>query len=159
VLGVLAILTSAIVRLTPYAVDAVRSGLTGPQIALSAAWVAFMVWSEGYRGFQQRFSPRVVVRALVLGAARPSGWTVIAPIVAMGLVHATRRRLIASWALTAMIIGFILLLRITPQPWRGIVDAGVVTGLAWGAVSVLVFWVRALAGSPPQADPEFPPPR
>ena len=29
------------------------------------------------------------------------------------------------------------------QPWRGILDAGVVVGLTWGSAAVLLFAVRA----------------
>jgi len=33
-----------------------------------------------------------------------------------------------------------------PQPWRGIVDAGVVLGLSLGIVSVLYWFFKALTG-------------
>ena len=45
------------------------------------------------------------------------------------------------------VVGFVVLLRFTPQPWRGIVDAGVVVGLSWGVVTILVYWTRAARGS------------
>ncbi len=156
VAGVVLILTTAIVRLTPYAVEALEGGLTLPQWAAMLAFAVFMLYSEGYRGFQLRFSPRVVVRALHFGAAQPSVLTPLAPLVAMGLLHGTKRLLIANWALTAMIVTFVLLLRITPQPWRGIVDAGVVLGLVYGTAAILAFWYRALTGNPPAIDPELP---
>jgi hypothetical protein len=34
-----------------------------------------------------------------------------------------------------------LIARLLPQPWRGIIDAGVVVGLAIGIVSILYFIV------------------
>lgn len=43
-----------------------------------------------------------------------------------------------------------------PYPWRSIVDAGVVTGLVWGAVSIINLYVRALLGTPPGVDPCLP---
>ena len=144
--GVLALLTTAIVRLTPYAVEAVSSDLTSFQALTMVCFTLAMAWSEGYRGFQKRYSPRVVARSLRLGNERPNRWTFFAPIVAMGLFRARRRVLITSWALTTMIITFIALLRITPQPWRGIVDMGVVVGLVWGTTSIVVFWIQALRG-------------
>ena len=42
------------------------------------------------------------------------------------------------------------------DPWRSIVDAGVCTGLAWGAASILFFYIRALAGTAPGVDPQMP---
>jgi hypothetical protein len=43
-----------------------------------------------------------------------------------------------------------------PQPWRGIVDLGVVIGLAWGLVALGVFTVQAFSGRLNHA-PEVPP--
>ena len=42
-----------------------------------------------------------------------------------------------------MIIGFVLIARQLPQPWRGIVDAGVVVGLGLGIISILYFMISA----------------
>ena len=44
----------------------------------------------------------------------------------------------------------------TADPWRSIVDAGVCTGLAWGAASIVITYARALAGTPPGVDPGLP---
>jgi hypothetical protein len=82
----------------------------------------------------------------------------LAPFFCTGLFHATRRRMIASWLLYAGIIALILAVRALDQPWRGMVDAGVVVGLSWGAVSILIYYVRALAGHPPAVSPELPDP-
>jgi len=38
-----------------------------------------------------------------------------------------------------MIICFIMVARMLPQPWRGILDAGVVVGLSIGISSILYF--------------------
>ncbi|MDQ1692227.1 MAG: hypothetical protein QOD87_2335, partial [Pseudonocardiales bacterium] len=37
----------------------------------------------------------------------------------------------------------IVLVRLVDQPWRGIIDAGVLAGLAYGLVSVLVLELRS----------------
>jgi hypothetical protein len=37
----------------------------------------------------------------------------------------------------------IILVRFLAQPWRGIVDAGVVVGLAWGLISLAIFTLQA----------------
>jgi hypothetical protein len=41
-------------------------------------------------------------------------------------------------------MGFVVIARQFPQPWRGILDAGVVTGLSLGIVSILYFLLNSL---------------
>jgi hypothetical protein len=62
----------------------------------------------------------------------------------MGYIYATRKRKIISIGLTLMIICFILIARILPQPWRGIIDAGVVVGLSIGIISIAYFIFLAI---------------
>ncbi|MYA76383.1 MAG: hypothetical protein F4Y17_01955 [Gemmatimonadetes bacterium] len=50
----------------------------------------------------------------------------------------------------------IFLIRYLPQPWRGIVDAGVVVGLTWGLVSMAVYGIRMLGSRPFAYSPEIP---
>lgn len=157
--GVLALLVQAIVRLLPRALEPIldRDGSLGAVAALAyLASIVGLAYSEGYRGFQQRFSPRVVVRSLHLARHPKPLLVILGPLHAMGLIHATRRRLLGSWLLLLGIIGLILLVSMLAQPWRGAVDAGVVVGLSWGAIATLVMLVRALRGSPPDVDPDLP---
>jgi hypothetical protein len=44
--------------------------------------------------------------------------------------------------------------RLLPQPWRGIVDAGVVVGLTWGTISLVVFCIQALTAPTFAISPE-----
>jgi hypothetical protein len=74
----------------------------------------------------------------------------------MGLVHASRRRLLGSWLVLASIVGLVLIIRTLEQPARGIVDAGVVAGLAWGLVATVLLAARALRGEVPEVDLELP---
>ena len=83
--------------------------------------------------------------------------TLLAPLFLMALVEATRRRLIINWLLVVVITALVLALRRTPQPYRGIVDAGVVAGLVWGTLATLYFCLAALRGRPIAGDPELPP--
>jgi hypothetical protein len=158
VVGFCLILLQAIYRLAILALEPIRGGLmTEPwQWALYAASIAFMAYTEGYRGFQLRAAPRIVVRALHLARHPRPLHVALAPVFCTGLFHATRRRLIASWLLYGMLILLILSVRQLAQPWRGMVDAGVVVGLTWGVVSIIIIYVRALAGHPPQVSPELP---
>ena len=135
--GVVALLGYAAWRLGGHALEMLSLPLGPAHWTALVAWVAFMAWSEGYRGFQQAFSPRTAARARHL-AERPQALRVVlAPAFCMGFFHATRRRLLTTYALTGTIVGFVALARLLDQPWRGIVDAGVVAGLAWGILSLL----------------------
>ncbi len=75
----------------------------------------------------------------------------------MGLVHATRRRLVVSWTIVVGIVGIVIVVRMLEQPWRGIVDAGVVVGLAWGVLSIVYYTARAFAGRTMPVAPDLPP--
>ena len=155
--GVLALLAQAIVRLLPRALEPILDGSLDVVATLAyLAAIAGMAYTEGYRGFQQRFSPRVVVRALHLAKHPKPLLVVLAPLYAMALIHATRRRLLGSWLLLLGIVVLILLVSMLAQPWRGAVDAGVVVGLSWGAIATAVMLARALRGSPPDVDPDLP---
>lgn len=155
--GVLALLVQAITRLLPRALEPIFDGSLDLVAGLAYLFsIVFMAYTEGYRGFQQQFSPRVVARALDL-AARPQPLLIaLGPVYAMGLIHATRRRLIGSWVLLLGIIGLIILVSRLDQPWRGAVDAGVVVGLTWGALATLMILLRAYSGNPPDVDPDLP---
>jgi hypothetical protein len=157
--GVALIVGQAIARLTPIALRPIRTGmLAGWQWAVLIAWVLFQLYAEGYRGFWRAFSPRVVARAFHL-ARRPRALHVLlAPLFCMGFFHATRRRLIVSWLFTLGLIGLILLVHQLPQPWRGIVDAGVVAGLVVGLAGMAVHFARAAAGRPMPVPADVPEP-
>lgn len=157
VLGFLALLGSAIWRLTPVALEPIRAGmLAWWQVGLYAGWVTFMVYSEGYRGFHLQVAPRVTARSLHLARNPRPLFALLAPMYCMGLIHATRRRLITSWVVLLAIVSLVITVRQLPQPWRGMIDGGVVLGLALGAASIVWYFTRALAGAPVEASPEVP---
>ena len=156
---VLALLGNALYRLTPLALEPWQEGSMAPwQMALYIGWAVFNAYAEGYRGFHLRFSPRVVGRAFHLGAhPRPLDVVLALPFV-MSLYHARRRQKIVSWTFIVVLTLVVLAVRTLPQPWRGIIDGGVVVGLGVGMLSVIYFYVRGLAGQPPPA-PDLPEPR
>jgi len=148
VLGLCALLLWAIYRLSFYAAEAWAEPWAWWHWVFFAGWMIFMLYGEGYKGFQKGFSPRVVARAAHL-ARHPVGWHVaLAPLYCMGYIHATRKRRIVSLSVTAGVIMLVLLVSLLPQPWHGIVDLGVVGGLTWGVASILVFALRSIAGRP-----------
>jgi hypothetical protein len=101
-----------------------------------------MVWAEGYKGFHRAFAPRVVVRASYLAANPRPLHVLLAPLFCMGYIHATPRRRLMSIALSGMIVSFVLAVRMLPQPWRGIIDVGVVAGLAVGVGSIIYYLLQ-----------------
>jgi len=154
--GVLVLLGSATMRLAPLAVDAFHYPFTAMHWLSLIVIVAGMAYAEGYRGFQQGFSPRVAARARYLREHPRPLHALFAPFFCMGYFHATRRRRITSISLTAGIIVLVLLVRLLDQPWRGIIDAGVVVGLGWGVVTIILFSVLAFRNTVFPYSPEVP---
>jgi hypothetical protein len=155
--GVLVLFARALVRLTPMAWQPIEDGsLTPVQIGIYAAWVVFNAYGEGYRAFQKAFCPRVVGRAHQLASEPRPLHALLAPLYCLSLFHANRRGKTVAWVMLVLISVLVFLLRITPQPWRGIIDGGVVVALAWGAVVMLVLALKTLLGSPPRAKLNLP---
>jgi len=154
--GVALLLGSAVYRLTPMAVGAFSFEFRWYHTVTLALVVFFMAYAEGYRAFQLGFSPRVAARARYLQHHGRLSHLVLAPLFCMGFFHATRRRQITSISVTAGIIVLVLLIRLLDQPWRGIIDAGVVVGLAWGLLSLVLFSIRALTSATFPYSPEVP---
>lgn len=156
VLGVVFMLAVGIARLAGHVVAAVGDGLGPVEWAGGLGILLFMAYVEGYRGFHQRFAPRVVARARWVASSPRPLRVVLLPLLCMGLFAATRRRLVASWALTAMILFFIVAVRALPDPWRGLVDLGVVCGLSIGCASMLHWWRVARRGGALPVGPDAP---
>ena len=139
--GVLLLLIFAIFRLAPMALELESSAMSEVHWLALVFSVIYMAYAEGYKGFHLGFAPRVVVRARYLADNPRPLHVLLAPLFCMGYIYATRKRQILSFALTTMIICFVLIARSMPQPWRGIVDAGVVVGLGLGVVSIAYFLI------------------
>jgi hypothetical protein len=146
-IGVIGFLGYAVIRLSPLAMDALAYPLLWYHWLALTGIVVFMAYSEGYRGFQQAFSPRTVARALYLYHHPTTLRVWLAPLFCMGYFHIIKRRQILIIGLTVSIIVLIILVRLLSQPWRGIVDAGVVVGLTWGWVSLILLAGKALLSS------------
>ncbi len=154
--GVLAVLGYAILRLSQITMEAFQEPFDGRHWALLVINTLFMAYSEGYKGFQKSYAPRVVARAQVLTEEPTALRVLLAPLFCMTYFQSTRRRLIAVYILTFAIVTLIVIFQYIPQPWRGILDLGVVVGLSWGSVSLLVFAFQAWLGSGFDASPELP---
>ena len=149
------LLGRAIWRLTPYAIDVWTEDLmTAGQKWLFIGWLVANAYLEGYRGFQLRFSPRVVSRAVYLGQNPRPLWVILALPFCISLFHSTRRQKTVSWIFIGALVLLIWWVRSLPQPWRGIVDGGVVLGLVWGLAVIWWLFARYLIGAkiPPPSD-------
>jgi hypothetical protein len=154
--GVILLLVSAVYRLTPRAWEAYSYPWSWYHWFTFGAIVVFMAYFEGYRAFQQGFSPRVAARARYLRSHPRFVHVLFAPLFCMAYFHAQRRRQIVSLSVTAGIIILIILVRLLAQPWRGMVDGGVIIGLAWGLASLLYFSYQAFTAAHFPYSPEVP---
>jgi hypothetical protein len=154
--GVFLLLGSAVYRLSLIARAAFSYELGWQHWTTLLLCILFMAYAEGYRAFQQRFSPRVAARAKYLRSHPDLLHALFAPLFCMGFFYATKRRKITSISVTAGIIVLIVLVRLLPQPWRGIIDLSVVVGLGWGIVSLAIFVYRAFASDDFDYPPDVP---
>ncbi len=156
VAGVSALLGWAVVRLTPYTMEVFQLDLQWYHWALLVLNVLFMSYTEGYKGFQLGAAPRVAARVRYL--YKNPNWlhVIFSPFFCSSYFYTTRRRLIARYILTAMIIMLIIAVSRFHQPWRGIADAGVLIGLAWGLIAIVYYSIKALWVDEFEYSPELP---
>ena len=143
--GVIALLSLAIVRLASISVTAFGFTLTPAHWCVLAISVSFMAYAEGYRTFQKIWAPRVVGRAFELR----NNWSpirlLLAPLFCMSFFDATKKRMVTAWITTFSIVVLIVLMNRIAQPWRGLIDTGVVVGLSWGIVCLMRQTIKHLA--------------
>jgi len=154
--GFVLLLLYALARLTPVAIESFWYPWHWAHWLVLLLNTAAMAYYEGYRGFQKGYSPRVAARARYLQRHPNPLHVLLAPLFCMGYFCAPRRRKIATVVLTAAIVIFILIIHLFDQPWRGIVDVGVVVGLSWGVVSTVIFGVLAFTRPTFDVSPEVP---
>ncbi len=142
--GAMAVLGFAVARMVGHCVEAMNYPLAVHHWIILIVWTIFMAYSEGYRGFQRGYSPRVAARALYLRNHCTSFRLLLAPLFCMGIFDAPRRRRITVFVLIVMITMLVILFRQLPQPMRGVLDFGVVIGLSWGILATLVYFIMYL---------------
>ncbi len=158
VAGFAAVLVAAIYRLTPGAVDTFSIDLQWYHWSAMIVSALLMAYLEGYRGFQRGLVPRIAARATYLTQHPSMLRVVLSPLFCVGYFHATRRRKISAYSLVSAILLLVALVRLLDDPWRGIVDIGVVVGLSWGLLSLLVMSARAFGSDSFTHSPEVPSP-
>lgn len=153
--GVVAMLCYAIARLLPNALESLQSELSLTQWFVLLVWCIYMLITEGYQGFQKQLSPRIVARAQYIQKHGNLTIVLLAPLFCLSYFYATKKRLIVSYGLTLAIILFVVVARQLPAPWRGIVDAGVVLGLGYGVVWIIIYAAKAKNNVTYVTDPEI----
>ena len=169
--GVLYILYKAISRVFPIAYEPLKKATaTAASLQLTQfQWICYYIsilffgYIEGYKGFQTKFSPLVVKRSFTLVVGSPQATLInyiFAPLYSMGLLHATKKRKITSWSITLGVTLLVSIVKRLNEPWRNIIDAGVVCGLSYGMISILLIYIKSwITGSTPNnIDPCLPSP-
>lgn len=159
-LGVVYVLVKSIRRVLPIALEPFSSTttmvLTPFQWSMYAMTCLFFAYVEGYKGFHLKFSPLVVKRSFTLSLGSKQGSLInylLAPIYSMGLIHATKKRLITSWSVSLGVAAIVAIVKRLPGVWRCILDGGVIVGLSVGSLSILYYFIKSWAtGSPPNVD-------
>lgn len=160
--GVVYILAKSIRRILPIALEPFGDTAIPLSTFQLVAYVSMCLWFayvEGYKGFQLKFSPLVVARAQTLKPfnGSPIHHILLAPFYSMGLFHATKKRKIVSWSVSIGVGIIVAAVKRLPYPWRNIVDAGVIVGLSWGSLSIMIGWMKAaLMGQESKMDPALP---
>ena len=154
--GVCLLILFAVYRLFGMAMTAFETDLHWYHWLVLIANTLFMAYSEGYRGFQLAFAPRVAARARHLLNHPKLLHVLLAPLFCMGYFHTTRKRIIVAYGLLLGVIVLILIYQQLGQPWRGILDVGVSVGLGWGLVSLLWFSYQAMVAKSFRYSPEMP---
>lgn len=145
--GVLLLVGFAILKIAPAAVGAFSFQLAWYHWLVLVANVMVAGYFKGYRAFHRSFSPRVAARAKYLQENPTFVRVVLAPLFCMGYFDIIRRKQIVTYLMTLMMIGLIMSVRLLEQPWRGVVDVGILVGLAWGFFSMLVYGAQALTAN------------
>lgn len=150
VLGVTLLLVTPLYRLSPIFFEAwsARESWTIWAWVVFVVNTLFMAHSEGYKGFQKAWSPRTAARTRYLHDNPTPLRVALAPLFVMGFFATTKKRKIVAYCLTLFIIIVVIIVHQFSQPWRGIIDAGVLVGLTWGYLSFLWFLWRAFTRGP-----------
>lgn len=156
VLGVSVLLLNAILRLAPRAMEALGMDLNFMHWALMIGFLIFMIYAEGYKGFQKKFSPRTAARVKYLKENPTLLRVILAPVFAMGFFQANKKTRIVAWILPVMIIILICVISQISQPVRGLIDVGVVVGLSYGLISFWLFCLQAFTNKSFNRSPEMP---
>lgn len=144
VTGILILLATGIMRLIPVVFDAYAYHLTWYQWISTIFFTFFVTYLKGYRVFQLKLAPRFVNRAMNIYEHPTLMRCVLAPFYCLGYFQAPRKKQFTSLGMTVGMVIVVMLVRLLPQPWRGILDFSVVVALVWGILALPVISIRNL---------------
>ncbi len=157
VIGVIGIIASAVFKLLPRIIELGNYPFAIQHWLVLLVFTPYMAYAEGYKGFYLNLAPRVQARALYLRDAGGPLLALTAPLFCMGYFYATRRRMLTSWIVSLSIVLLVAIVSRVPQPWRGVIDVGVVVGLVIGIAALCWYWLRfEFTGSRPATAPDLP---
>lgn len=155
-LGVILLVGKSLHSLHGHAEEALNNGLSTYQWIILVVYSLFMLYYEGYKGFQKKFSPRSAARVHYLYHNPRPLHVLFAPFFCVGYFYAKRKVRIAAIAISLLILCVIFLMDFCPQPWRGIIDVGVILGLSYGLLSFVCFLVKVFTTKDHGISPEVP---
>ena len=157
IFGVIGLIASVVSKLIPRILELDFASLGVLHWFVLVTFTPYMAFAEGYKGFHLKLAPRVVARTMFLKSAANPLLILLAPLFCMGYFHATPKRMLTSWLVSSFIALLVVVVSYIPQPWRGIIDVGVMVGLVLGIGSLFWHFFRLdFAGKPPHASPDLP---
>ncbi len=144
VVGVMAIFSSAIYRLLPPARALLETPISSLQWIVFGILMGIFGFGKGYGVLHLRYAPKVVARANALSKNPSWGRLLLAPLFCMGFFGGTPRSRRAAFLITSGIVLLVILVRKSPQPWRGMIDTAVVTALTIGLLSLVWTGLREI---------------
>ncbi|MBT3756892.1 MAG: hypothetical protein HOK80_08665 [Candidatus Cloacimonetes bacterium] len=142
--GVIAIFSSAIYRLYPHVKESMSLEFSALNWTVLAAYLIVMIVGKGYFALHRGFVPRVIVRSEQIISNGNLIDKLLAPLYCMGFFKAPKKRMIISYLMILFIISFLVSASKIVQPWRGIIDLGVIVGLSLGIISLLLLGSKKL---------------
>ncbi|MEO1856633.1 MAG: hypothetical protein ABGY95_04610 [Rubritalea sp.] len=156
-LGVFLLVGKSLQSLFVHAKEAVSNGLSTYQVVFLILYSLFMLYFEGYKGFQKKFSPRTAARVHYLYLNPRPLHVLFAPFFCVGYFYAKRKVRIIAITLSILILCVVFLMsEFCTQPWRGIIDIGVILGLSYGLLSFACFLVKVFTTKDHGISPEIP---
>ena len=133
-------------------------------IVLAFSILAFII-VEGYLGFHRSFSPITIRRCFLAGHLVETGGccltpqialaAILSPLFAVGYFYAPLRRIVIAWVLAHFIIILVVLVKLLGSPAHEIVDAAVSSGLAFGTLSFLYYFIYTLCTATLPLDSDY----
>ena len=142
--GVIAIFSSAIYRLFPHVQKSMSYDFSALNWIILTIYLIVMIVGKGYFALHRGFVPRVINRSELLAKDGKLVDRLLAPLYCMGFFKAPKKRMIISYVMIFFIVLFIVSASKIVQPWRGIIDLGVVVGLSLGILSLLFLGFKKL---------------